>query len=150
MTLSSPVVCEAEGADYGAFRFGLDRRAIVFRVAKTTPTKPGQFFTLWKRPRAGAPIAPLDAADGVDFVVVASLDAGQRGLFIFDRAILLERGVLASPAAPGKRALRVYPPAGVPLARQAIQTQQWQARYFLALAPDGSAAAARTRLLLAV
>ena len=144
MTLSSPVTREVEGAEYGAFRFGLDGRKLVFRIAKTTPTKPGQFFTLYQRAHPGAPIAPLACDDALDVVVVASLG----GIFLFDRAVLIAQGVLSSAAAPGKRALRIYPPSSVPLARQAIRTQQWQAPYFLALAPDGSADPARTRLLL--
>ncbi|MES2016204.1 MAG: MepB family protein [Pseudomonadota bacterium] len=143
LTLSGPVVRETESADYGACRFALDGRALVFRIAKTTPTKPGQFFTLWKRASAGAPIAPLAFDDEADFVVVASL----AGLFIFDRAVLVARGVFSSAAAPGKRALRIYPPASMPLASQAIRTQQWQRPYFLALAPDGSADPLRTRSL---
>ncbi len=40
---------EAESADYGAATFALDGAPVRFRVAKTTPTKVGQFVTLWKR-----------------------------------------------------------------------------------------------------
>ncbi|MBX6964218.1 MepB family protein [Alcaligenes faecalis] len=35
---------EAESSEYGAFCFGLDGHTIILRVAKTTPTKLGQFI----------------------------------------------------------------------------------------------------------
>ncbi|MGO3869227.1 MAG: MepB family protein [Alcaligenes sp.] len=35
---------EAGSSEYGAFGFGLDSHTIVFQVAKTTPTKLGQFI----------------------------------------------------------------------------------------------------------
>lgn len=50
LQLTRPIVAEAESAEYGACRFALEGHSIVFRVAKITPTKTGQFVTLWKRP----------------------------------------------------------------------------------------------------
>lgn len=133
MKLSNPVLHEAESADYGACRFGLDGHNIVFRVAKTTPTKIGQFVTLWKRRRPGDAIEPLDASDPVDFVVVCTSNAVRRGQFVFDRKILIEKGVMSSPDTVGKRAIRVYPPWSNPVATEAVRTQKWQLRYFLDL-----------------
>jgi hypothetical protein len=65
---SGPVVPEAESAEYGACSFQLNRLAVRFRTAKITPTKTGQFVTLWKRTEAG-PIAPYEEADEIDFVL---------------------------------------------------------------------------------
>jgi hypothetical protein len=147
MTLSSPVQREAESSEYGACRFGLDGQAVVFRVAKTTPTKLGQFVTLWKRPRQGDAIAPLAAGDQVDFVVIEVAQGGQRGQFIFDKSILIRKGVLFSADHAGKRAIRVYPPWTSPVARDAVRTQQWQSDYFLHLSGTGSADPAQTKRL---
>jgi hypothetical protein len=147
MQLSSPVVPEMESADYGACRFGLDGRAIVARVAKTTPTKIGQFVTLWKRPLPGAAIAPLSIDDQVDFVLVFSSNGEQHGQFVFDKHILVEKGVFSSARHDGKRALRVYPPWSDPVAKDALRTQQWQRDYFLHCSPDGTADVAQTRRL---
>ena len=122
---------EAESADYGACRFGLDGHQVAFRVARTTPTKIGQFVTLWKREAPDAEIAPLDAADGVDLVIVSVADPGHRGQFVFDRQALIEHGVFSVDGKGGKRALRVYPPWSKPIAKDAMRTQQWQLRYFL-------------------
>ncbi|MNO05235.1 MepB protein [compost metagenome] len=47
----------------------------------------------------------------------------------------------------GKRAIRVYPPWARPVAKQAIRTQQWQLKYFLALEQNGSADADQVRRL---
>ncbi|KAB8058435.1 MepB family protein [Janthinobacterium violaceinigrum] len=125
-------VPEAESAEYGACRATLDGKRLVLRVAKTTPTKTGQFVTAWKRPHPDAEIAPLDEADPVDFLVIAVSDGAQHGFFIFSRAVLIERGVMSRTSAGGKRALRVYPPWCAPAAAQALRTQRWQAGCFVA------------------
>lgn len=147
MTLSGAVIREPEGAAYGACRCRLDGHAVVMRTAKTTPTKVGQFVTLWKRPLPGGEIAPLDCGDEVDFVVVLVEGDGQRGQFIFSKQVLIEHGVLSSPAHAGKRAMRVYPPWSLPLAPQALRTQQWQLDHFLHCSADGSADPAQARRL---
>lgn len=92
-------VPEAESADYGACRADLHGLRLVLRVAKTTPTKTGQFVTVWKRPHPAADIAPLDEADPVDVVIIAAADGAQHGLFIFPRSVLLERGVMSRAGA---------------------------------------------------
>ena len=105
-------VPEEESADYGACRAELHGKRLVLRVAKTTPTKTGQFVTVWKRPHPDAEIAPLDEADPVDIVIIAvdDGDGARHGFFIFPRSVLLERGVMSRAGSGGKRALRVYPP----------------------------------------
>ena len=40
---------EAESADYNAHTFKVNDKSIVYREAKITPTKVGQFVTIWKR-----------------------------------------------------------------------------------------------------
>ncbi|MGZ7458962.1 MepB family protein [Pseudomonas sp. Ma2-10] len=139
MTLTDEVRREEESAEYGACRFGLDGQTIVYRVAKTTPTKIGQFVTLWKRPTPAGEIAPLDTGDGVAFVVVSVADETHWGQFVFDQKILAAKGVMSIDGDGGKRAIRVYPPWVRPVAKQAIRTQQWQLKYFLALEQNGSA-----------
>lgn len=147
MAVTGTAAREPESAEYGACRLGLDQRAVVFRVARTTPTKIGQFVTIWKRPIAGADIAPLDTSDGVDFVVVNVADGAQYGQFIFDQDALLKYGVMSRDGHGGKRAIRVYPPWTHPVAAAAIKTQQWQLGYYVALPPGGEAPCARLRTL---
>ncbi|ROM95453.1 MepB family protein [Pseudomonas brassicacearum] len=147
MTVTQSALCEAESTEYGAARFGLDGRTIVFRVAKTTPTKVGQFVTLWKRPTPGSVIAPLDSADGVAFVVVSVCDATHRGQFVFDPQILASKGILSLNGKGGKRAIRVYPPWVQPVAKDAVRTQHWQLRYFLPFDHNGNADAEQVRRL---
>lgn len=125
-------VPEAESADYGACRAELHGKRLVLRVAKTTPTKTGQFVTVWKRPHPDAEIAPLDEADLVDIVIIAVGDGAQHGFFIFPRSVLLERGVMSRAGSGGKRALRVYPPWCLPESAQALRTQRWQVAWFVA------------------
>jgi hypothetical protein len=141
---------EAEGSEYGASRLNLNGHTIAFRVAKTTPTKIGQFVTLWKRPTSGGEIAPLDVSDGVDFVVVSVFDATRRGQFVFGQQVLIEQGILSRGGKGGKRAIRVYPPWTKPESKQAIGSQQWQLRYFFAIAQDGTADSVQVRKLFKV
>lgn len=139
---------EQESREYGACRFELDERAVVFRVAKTTPTKIGQFVTLWKRPTPSDEIAPIDSDDGVDLVVVSVADTTRRGQFVFNQHALLKHGVMSRNGHGGKRGIRVYPPWTKPVAKDAIKTQQWQLLYFVALAPQDAGAAERLRQLI--
>ncbi|MDO8039485.1 MepB family protein [Janthinobacterium sp. SUN137] len=127
-------VPEAESVEYGACRAELHGKRLVLRVAKTTPTKIGQFVTVWKRPHPDADIAPLDEADPVDIVIIAVADdvGARHGFFIFPRSVLIERGVMSRAAQGGKRALRVYPPWCAPESIQAQRTQRWQAAWFAA------------------
>lgn len=136
---------DSAAREYGGVRFTLAGCKVVFRVAKVTPTKVGQFVTLWKRPCPGGEITPLDSADDIDFVVVHVSSEGQCGQFIFDRETLLSRGVFAINGRGGKRALRVYPPWSQPAARQAVQSQKWQIECFVAMTPWEPASILRIR-----
>lgn len=139
---------EKESGDYAACRLALNGCAVVFRVAKTTPAKIGQFVTLWKRPVAGGEIAPFDSSDDIDLVIVGVADAHHHGHFVFDRPALIKYGVMSHSGKGGKRAMRVYPPWSTPLAKEAIKSQQWQARYFVAPTPQHGGDTALLRLLL--
>ena len=139
---------EKESGEYGACRLVLAGRVVVFRVAKITPKKIGQFVTLWKRPGPSKAIVPLDSDDGVDMVVVSVANADHRGQFVFDRQTLLEYGVMSRQGQGGKRAIRVYPPWSKPAAKDALKAQQWQLRSFVSLAPADAWEPARLRQLL--
>ncbi|MEU9045940.1 MULTISPECIES: MepB family protein [unclassified Kitasatospora] len=142
----SQPVPEAESAEYAAHGFTLDGLAVRFRVAKTTPTKVGQFVTVWQRSEGG-PIRPFDADDGVDLVVVSSRDSGHFGQFVFPCEVLCERGIVSRDHVGGKRGFRVYPPWVTTANRQARATQLWQVGYFLHLDGDGPADMARAQAL---
>jgi hypothetical protein len=128
---------EPESAEYAAHTLTLGGRPAVFRAAKTTPTKAGQFVTLWQRSAEG-PIRPFDTHDGVAlFAIQAGTGAGL-GQFVFPRDELVRRGVVSIDGKGGKRAMRVYPPDVATTSAQARRTQEWQCRHFLPLdAPAG-------------
>ena len=111
------LVIETEGVDYQACSFKLNKIFVKFRKSKVTPTKVGQFVTLWKRIK-NRPIAPFDFIDPID-------------LFIFTKAVLLKHGILSQNKKGGKRALRVYPPWVLTANDQAKKTQAWQVEHFL-------------------
>ena len=75
---------EAESQDYGAFRFVLNGKKIIFREAKITPTKTGQFVTLWKRNLENK-IQPFAENDDFDFVVISTKTDANLGQFVFPK-----------------------------------------------------------------
>lgn len=142
-TCSRPVP-EAESTEYGAHGFTVNGYFVRFRVAKTTPTKVGQFVTVWKRSASG-PIQPFDAEDPVDLFVISTREGHNFGQFVFPRDVLRERGILSMNGSGGKRAFRVYPPWVTTTNRQAHGTQAWQVGYFLHIREGGAIDAARSQ-----
>ncbi|PHM35844.1 MepB family protein [Xenorhabdus innexi] len=130
-SLSSPPCRENESRDYEAIQFCLNGKLILFRQAKITPRKIGQFVTLWKRPFPDAEIMPFEPEDNIDFCLIATFSGDKKGFFLFDSDILIKKGIFASETNDGKRAIRVYPSWDLPNSKQAIQTQKWQSSYFI-------------------
>ena len=120
---------ENESEEYSAFRFQLNNRNICYREAKITPTKTGQFVTLWKRNQSGI-IEPFDYSDDIDFVIVTVRKDQNWGQFIFPKKTLLEKGIFSTQNKEGIRATRVYPPWDETTSKQAQKTQKWQLDYF--------------------
>lgn len=137
---------EKESADYGAYRLELAGLSLLFRASKITPTKVGQFVTLWKRIGNG-PIQPFDASDPIDFFVVSCRMDARLGQFIFPRSVLCDRDIVGRNGKGGRRAMRIYPPWDLPTSRQAQQTQNWQLRHFLETSEGQAADLARARML---
>ncbi|WP_106530679.1 MepB family protein [Chitinophaga niastensis] len=131
----TPPLMEAESAEYGACTFELNGLSVLFRVAKITPTKTGQFVTIWKRHQNG-PIEPYDMSDPVDLFIISTRNGNHFGQFIFPIAVLCEHDIVANNNKGGKRAIRVYPPWDKTMNRQAQKTQQWQLDFFLEIPDD--------------
>jgi len=128
---------EAESLEYGACAFDLNDRHVMFRSAKKTPKKVGQFVTLWKRPVIGGPILPYDVDDPVDLFVISVRASEKFGQFVFPKKVLLEKGIISKEEKGGKRAMRVYPPWDITDSKQAQKTQSWQTLYFFEIGPNG-------------
>ncbi|MCL2573158.1 MAG: MepB family protein [Defluviitaleaceae bacterium] len=121
---------ENESTKYGAYRFRLNDLSMLFRISKITPTKVGQFVTLWKRNSDSGQIQPFDISDELDFFVICSCKDRDFGKFVFPRSVLLDKGIISENNIGGKRAMRVYPPWDKPTNKQAEKTQLWQLKYF--------------------
>ena len=128
---------EAESADYCAYTFQINRQSTIYRVAKITPTKVGQFVTLWKRSEKG-PIAPFEITDNIDLFIVSTRNGSNFGQFIFPKSVLHQKGILSDDKKEGKRAIRVYPPWDTTTSKQAQKTQQWQLAYFIPISNEKS------------
>jgi hypothetical protein len=139
-------VMEPESSEYGAYTFEVNGFSVRFRVAKITPTKIGQFVTLWKRLGNG-PIQPYDFSDPVDFFIINTRKDDRCGQFVFPKSILVQQDVFSINANGGKRAIRVYPPWDTTVSRQAQKTQKWQMEYFIEMPINGEIDIDRTRRL---
>lgn len=130
----SSLIQEIESQDYGACSFELNNKKIIFRVAKITPTKTGQFVTFWKRIGKG-PIMPFDIKDQFDLFIVSVRNKDHFGQFIFPKEVLFQKGFISKDSKGGKRAMRVYPPWDIANNKQAQKTQEWQLLYFAQIRP---------------
>lgn len=140
---------DLECREYSGFNFNLNEQNIKFRISKITPTKTGQFVTIWKRNEKGE-TAAFDLTDNVDFYLVASFKDNLSGIFIFPKHILLEKGILSDGKKTGKRGIRVYPTWDKAESKQAQKTQDWQTQYFLEFSKDQEKTLQRAKLLLKI
>lgn len=139
---------EAESAEYSAYRFQLNGKNICYREAKITPTKTGQFVTLWKRNTLLKTIEPFDASDAIDYVIISVRKNELFGQFIFPKSVLLAKGIFSTAIKEGIRATRVYPPWDVTTSKQAQKTQKWQVDYFYEIPLHPSIDLNRVKFLL--
>lgn len=128
----SDLQIELESKEYFAQTFQLGKYKVKFRTAKITPTKTGQFVTLWKRNNQGI-TAPHSITDNFDFYIIATRQENNIGVFIFPKAVLHQNHILSDDSRDGKRGFRVYPIWDVTNNKQAQKTQTWQLNYFLEL-----------------
>ncbi|MDR6846453.1 MepB family protein [Flavobacterium granuli] len=135
---------EAESSEYGACTFVLNNLNILFRTAKITPTKTGQFVTLWKRINKG-PIQPFDSTDPIDLFIISARTGNHFGMFVFPKSILITKEIVTDKK-EGKRAIRVYPPWDITTSKQAQKTQKWQLDYFMEIQQNPEGNFNRTKL----
>lgn len=138
---------EAESQEYDAHRFNLNEKKIIFRVAKITPTKTGQFVSIWKRNELGI-TTPFEVKDEFDFLMIVTKTPVQFGLFIFPKKVLHKHRILSDDTKDGKRGIRVYPTWDETTNKQAQKTQLWQTKYFVDLSTENEIDLNRAKDLL--
>jgi hypothetical protein len=138
---------QKESTEYFAATFRINDMNIVYRVAKITPTKIGQFVTVWKRNNNG-PIEPFHISDNINLFIISTRSENNFGQFIFPKSVLHDKGILSDKFKEGKRAMRVYPPWDETTSKQAKKTQQWQLDYFLEIHEDQPIDLTRAKMLI--
>ena len=138
-----------ESKEYEACSFELDGKTVQYRCSKITPTKIGQFVTIWKRNSKGI-TEPFDISDKFEFYIIATRQNEKIGLFIFPKAVLYENKILSDKTWGGKRGIRVYPIWDVTTNKQAQKTQLWQTKYFLDISPDNEIDLTKAKNLLSL
>lgn len=126
---------ESESQDYCAHTFTLNNQCVIFRVAKITPKKIGQFVAIWKRNDLGI-TKPYQLTDKFDWFLIVTRKNENIGMFIFPKMVLLAHQILSDATNQGKRGIRVYPPWDQTTNKQAQKTQLWQSKYFIDLSTN--------------
>jgi hypothetical protein len=121
---------DKESSAYSACSFELNGSKILYREAKVTPTKIGQFVTIWKRNNESI-TEPFDVRDDIDLVIVSCRNKEHFGQFVFPKNILGDKKIFTKNNIDGKRGIRVYTAWDIAESKQAKQTQAWQLEYFL-------------------
>jgi len=137
---------QAESTAYCAATFEINQLQVNYREAKITPTKTGQFVSIWKRNEEGI-TAPFDALDDFDLFIISVEKEDLRGQFIFPKAALILQKIVSHNQTTGKRGIRVYPPWDMVTNKQAAKTQEWQNKYFLFISDQSTAVSLTTKLL---
>lgn len=147
ITVTAKPLLEAESEEYLAYRLSLNNKNALFRKAKITPKKIGQFVTLWKRPTAHDEIAPFDKTDEIEWIIINASEKNFTGYFIFNQELLFQKNIFSYDKKNGKRALRVYPPWSLPTSAQALKTQKWQLPFFIDLNQNETAVIEKVKKL---
>lgn len=141
------VEIESESREYFAHNFELNQQKVKFRMAKITPTKTGQFVTIWKRNENGI-TEPHNVTDEFELYIIAIRQETKFGVFIFNKAILSENKILTNKNVEGKRGIRVYPTWSLTTSKQAEKTQNWQTKCFLEISNDNQIEITKAKKLL--
>ena len=148
---------ESQNSEYAAGQFTLASdlaiKTVLFRAARITPSKVGQFVTFWEKSRSGTN-QPYLYSEAPDLLIITVCkdksfnDKGSKadnfknniskndsifGQFIFPKNVLLKKNILKSDITKGKMGIRVYPSWDTPTNKTAVKTQQWQLDYFFAV-----------------
>lgn len=126
----SEIKTDLECADYSGYNFNINDSKIKFRKAKITPTKDGQFVTLWNRNASGK-TEPFNITHDFDFYIIAAEQHKNNGFFIFPKQVLAQHKILTVGDQPGKRGFRVYTNWDRPKNKQAEKSKGWQTQYFV-------------------
>ncbi|MDI1257574.1 MAG: MepB family protein [Flavobacterium sp.] len=141
------VETELESQEYFAHNIELNNQKCKFRMAKITPTKTGQFVTIWKRNESGI-TEPHNISDKFEFYIIATREGTKFGIFIFNKTVLSENKILTNKNREGKRGIRVYPTWSLTTNKQAQKTQNWQTNYFLEISNNDQVDISKAKKLL--
>lgn len=140
---------ETESKEYVACTFQLNGLRVIHRQSKITPSKTGQFVTIWKRNETGI-TSPFEEKDDFDLLVISARMDNRIGQFIFPKAILAKNKIISQNDLEGKRGFRIYPPWDTVGNKQAEKTQEWQRPYFLEIDLNGNTDLAPAKKLITI
>ena len=110
----------------------MGKNTFIFRKAKITPKKTGQFVSLWCRDETSGSTRPFHESEILQGAIIYVADPSQDGLFLFSKKTLINQKIISdiSGQSPGKRGFRLYPSWDTPSNNQARKSQAWQLQSF--------------------
>lgn len=120
---------EKQNAAYFGCVAQVDSKLHRIRVAKITPKKLGQFVAIWEKDESGCNVA-FKSEISPNYLTIFCFDGINKGIFIFPKSLLEEKGIYQSLEKKGKMAFRVYPSWDIPSSKKALETQKWQLDFF--------------------
>ena len=125
---SCPFTPDPEALEYAGGWITVGKHTFIFRKAKITPKKTGQFVSLWCRDKKSGSTKPFHESEIFQGVIIYVADPSQDGLFLFSKKTLIDQKIISdiSGQSPGKRGFRLYPPWDTPTNCQARKSQAWQ------------------------
>ncbi len=143
----SELKIQKESNEYEACSFLLNNKLVIYRTAKITPKKIGQFVAVWKRNELGI-TTPYCINDNFDLMIISVRTIDHFGQFIFSKLALLENGIISSDFKEGKRGFRLYCSWDEVVNKQALKTQKWQSKYFINLSESEDINLGKFKILL--
>jgi hypothetical protein len=86
---------DAESKAYEGCSFIVGQKTVIYRKAKQTPKKVGQFVTFWKR-EGTAPIAPFHIDDLFDYYIIYASNETETGVFVFTKDRLRDKAIVST------------------------------------------------------
>ena len=99
------------------------------RLAKVTPKKVGQFVAVWEKNLRNIN-QPFLCDNSPDYLSIFVFCDDKKGVFIFRRKVIEEKGIYSSITKECKMGFRLYPDWDNPGSLEANKTKKWQIKYF--------------------
>ena len=123
------VAWESQNQEYFGCIAKLKDHTHRIRLAKITPKKIGQFVAVWEKDLRNTN-QPFLYDNSPEYLSIFVFCDDKKGVFIFPKKVIEEKGIYSSITKEGKMGFRLYPDWDNPGSLEANKTKKWQIKYF--------------------